>query len=107
MRFFNRALMGLFLTALTAGLLAVAGNTVYGALQARWAEEGRPPSARERVFSAEVGTISVGSVTPFLTAFGEIRPRRTLALRAPPERTLLALPPGLEEGGPVPAGQWP
>jgi len=105
MRFFNRALMGLFLTALTAGLLAVAGNTVYGALQARWAEEGRPPSARERVFSAEVGTISVGSETPVLTAFGEIRARRTLELRAPAEGTVIALAAGVEEGGAVAEGQ--
>ncbi len=105
MRFFSRALIGLFLTAATVGLLALAGNTVWSALQDSWAEEGRPPSTRERVFSAEVATVSVGPETPVLTAFGEIRSRRTLELRALAEGTVVELAPGVEEGGTVRAGQ--
>jgi multidrug efflux pump subunit AcrA (membrane-fusion protein) len=61
--------------------------------------------ARERVFSAEVAPIVIGAQTPILTAFGEIRSRRTLELRAPAEGTVIALSPSFEEGGAVAAGE--
>lgn len=105
MRFFRRALIGLFLMAMTVGLLAMAGNTVWGALQTRWADTGTPQPQRERVFSAEVMTVTVGTETPILTAFGEVRSRRTLELRAPAEGTVVELAQGFEEGGAVTAGQ--
>jgi len=105
MRFFNRALMGLFLLALTLGLLALAGNTVWSALQSRWAEADRAPPSRERVFSAPVAPLVFGEETPVLTAFGEVRSRRTLELRAPAEGTVLELADGFEDGGAVQAGQ--
>lgn len=105
MRFFSRALLGLFLTALTVGLLAMAGGTIWSAMQARLADEGRAPPARERVFSAEVVALEPGVETPILTAFGEVRSRRTLELRAPAEGRLVELSPAFEEGGEVVAGQ--
>ncbi len=105
MRFFSRALIGLFLTGLTIGLLAMAGNTVWSALQSRWAEEGRPPPSRERVFSAEVATLAFGPETPVLTGFGEVRSSRSLELRAPAEGRVLELSPGFAEGGAVSGGQ--
>jgi len=105
MRFFRRALVGLFLLALTVGLLAVAGNTIYGALQDSLAEESGSRPARERVFSAEVATLEFGTETPVLTAFGEVRSRRTLELRAPAEGTVIELAEGFEDGGAVTAGQ--
>ena len=58
MRFFRRCPVGAFPDFADAGLLALAGNSIYGALQARWAEEGRPSVARERVYSAEVTPVS-------------------------------------------------
>ena len=105
MRFFRRALTGLFLMAITLGLLAMAGNTIYGALQDRMADAGGGMPVRERVFAAEVATIALGTQTPILTAFGEIRSRRTLELRAPAEGMVIELAPGFEEGGAVAAGQ--
>jgi len=105
MRFFRRALVGLFLMALTVGLLAMAGATIYSALQARWADEGVAQPQAERVFSAEVAPIVVGTEAPVLTAFGEIRSRRTLELRAPAEGTVIELAEEVEEGGAVTAGQ--
>ncbi|WP_224816198.1 efflux RND transporter periplasmic adaptor subunit [Hasllibacter sp. MH4015] len=105
MRFLGRALIGLFLTAATVGLLALAGYTTYGALQARWADEGRPAQGRERVFAAEVAPLVFGQETPVLTAFGEIRSRRTLELRAPAEGTVVELAEVFEEGGAVEAGE--
>ncbi|MEQ8368564.1 MAG: HlyD family efflux transporter periplasmic adaptor subunit [Roseicyclus sp.] len=105
MRFFSRALVGLFLFALTLGGLALAGVTIYGALQDRWSEETASRPARERVFSADVAALTFGRETPVLTAFGEIRSRRTLELRAPAEGTVLELAEGFEDGGAVQAGQ--
>ncbi len=105
MRFLSRALIGLFLTALSVGLLAMAGYTTFGALQARWADDGQAPPTRERVFAAEVAPLVFGEETPVLTAFGEIRSRRTLELRAPAEGTVIELAEGFEDGGAVVAGQ--
>lgn len=104
MRFFRRALVGLFLTAVTVGLLTLAGGTIWSAMQTRLTESGGGPPARERVFSAEVVTLTPGVETPILTAFGEIRSRRTLELRAPAEGQVVELAPGFEEGGAVSAG---
>jgi multidrug efflux pump subunit AcrA (membrane-fusion protein) len=104
MRFFRRSLAGLFLISLTLGLFAWAGYTIYASLQERWAQEGRPSIARERVFSAEVVTLSLQDVSPVLTAFGEINSRRTLELRAPAAGTVLELADGVENGGEVAEG---
>lgn len=104
MRFFSRALMGLFLTALTLGLLATAGGAIFGALQTRWAEDGMAQPTRERVFSAQVVTVTLGTEVPVLTAFGDIRSARTLDLRAPAEGTVTYLAPGFAEGAGVLAG---
>jgi hypothetical protein len=42
-------------------LLALAGGTIWSAMQARMAESGGGPPARERVFSAEVVALTPGS----------------------------------------------
>lgn len=105
MRFLGRALIGLFLTACTIGLFAVAGYTTYGALQARWSDEGGGPPARERVFAAEVAPIVLSDETPVLTAFGEIQSQRTLELRAPAQGPVVELAEGFVEGGAVTQGQ--
>jgi len=104
MRFFRRSLAGLFLISLTLGLIALAVNSVYTALQDRWAQEGQPTFARERVFSAEVTTVEFQTATPILTTFGEVRSRRTLELRAPAAGTVMTLADGFEDGGTVEDG---
>jgi len=105
MRFFRRSLIGLFLLAVTAGLLALGGNTVYSALEARWADEPSQRPARERVFSVRVTTIEPGEITPELTSFGEVRSRRTLDLRAPLGGRVLEVAENFQEGGRVQEGQ--
>ncbi len=105
MRFLGRSLTGLFLLAATIGLLALAGSTVYSALQEKWAQESAPRPARERVFSVNVLTVEAGPVTPVLESFGELRARRTLELRAAAGGTVVELTEGFEEGGTVTAGQ--
>lgn len=104
MRFLRRSLVGLFLLAVTAGLMAYAGSSVWGALQARWSEEPRQRPARERVFAADVLTIAPETIRPVLATFGEVRSRRTLDLRASAAGELIWLSPDFEEGGAVSAG---
>lgn len=105
MRFLRRSLMGLFLLAVTLGLLSYAGHSVYTALQERWAKETRPRPARERVFAVNVVQVQPQSVTPALTTFGELRSRRTLDLRARASGPVIELHPNFEEGGRVEAGE--
>lgn len=105
MRFLSRATMGLFLLAATLGLLGLAGLTLQRAYQAASAEEGGPRPQRERVFAAEVVIVEPQTLSPVLTAFGEITARRTLELRAPAAGEVVELAEGFEEGGAVTAGQ--
>ena len=66
MRFLRQSLIGVFLLSVTVGLLALAANTVYGALQTRLAQEAPQPPARERLVAANVVTVAPETVTPVL-----------------------------------------
>ncbi len=105
MRFFRRSLIGLFLLAVTVGLLAVGGNTIYSALKISWAEDDSSRPARERVFTVRVAPVTAGTVVPELTSFGEVRSRRTLDLRAPVGGAVVELADNFAEGGAVREGQ--
>jgi len=104
MRFLRRSLVGLFLTAVTFGLLAFAGNSVYSALETVWNAEQRSRPARERVFAVNTVTYQPDTLTPVLTSFGEVRSRRTLEVRATASGTVVDLADAVEEGGAVIAG---
>ncbi len=104
MRFLRRSMIGMFLLAVTVGLLAWAGDTVYGALEARWSDEPQQRSSRERVFAANVVTITFETIQPVLSTFGEVRSRRTLELRAAAPGEVIWLSEAFEEGGAVQAG---
>ncbi len=103
MRFLRRSLIGVFLLAVTAGLFAWAGMTVYGALETRWADEPRQRPARERVFAANVIPIVPETIRPVLSTFGEVRARRTLELRAATSGEVVWLSDAFEDGGLVEA----
>ena len=105
MRFFGRSLVGLFLAALTVGLLALAGQMIAGAIATRMAGDGPAQPARERVFSANVAVVTPGRVVPEMIAFGEVRSRRTLELRAPRGGTVIEVAEGFEDGAAVSEGQ--
>ncbi|MEM1272233.1 MAG: HlyD family efflux transporter periplasmic adaptor subunit [Pseudomonadota bacterium] len=105
MQFFSRALTGLFLLAMTLGLLATAGMTLRSAVQASLEDDGPNRPARERVFTAEVTPVVAETLSPVLTAFGEIQSRRTLELRAPAAGAVVELAEGFEDGGAVTEGQ--
>jgi multidrug resistance efflux pump len=105
MRFFARSIMGVFLAAVTVGLLAFAAQLVASAMQARLAGGGRAPGAQERIVSANVTTVEPGRITPTLTAFGEVRSTRTLQVRSSVGGTVVEVAPGLEDGAEVTEGQ--
>ena len=105
MRFIGRALSGVFLAAVTLALLAWAGVTVRDAVEERLGETPRPAPARERVFAVNVVTAEAGQVTPRLSAFGDIRSRRSLEVRATAAGTVVAVGKGVENGGRVTAGE--
>lgn len=105
MRFLRLSLTGLFLLALTLGLLVYAGQIVFSALEERMAQEPRIPERRERVFAVNVVEARDETVTPELTAYGEVQSRRTLEIRAKTTGTLVELADNFEEGGEVEAGQ--
>jgi len=104
MRFLRRSLVGLTLVSLTLALLVWAGALVVGAVQTRMSAEPRVPQARERVFAVNVLTAEEETLTPILTAFGEVRSRRTLQVRAAAGGRILDLAEGFEDGGRVEAG---
>lgn len=105
MRFFNRGLFGLFLTALTVGLLFSAVYIFQNASNERDARGNRPGGDRERSFTVNVLPIEIGSITPQLTAFGEVVSGRTLELRTAERGALVEMSPNFREGGRVQKGE--
>ncbi len=105
MRFMQRSLMGLFLLALTVGLLTLAAGSLRSTLQERWADtpSGRP--ARERVFAVNVLPALSQTIAPKIETFGEIRSRRTLDLRAPSGGLIVEIAENFVEGGQIVKGQ--
>ncbi len=105
MRFLRRSLTGLFLLSLTLGLLAYAGVQVRDAVQDRMAQEPRSFPQRERVFAVNVVPAQFDTVTPLLTAFGQIESVRTLELRSAAGGRVIDIAPEFVEGGNVTEGQ--
>lgn len=105
MRFLRQSLAGLFLVAMTAGLLVYAGSIIYNTVQARMAEEPRPSRSRERIFAVSVLPAQIEQIAPVLTAFGQIDSARTLDLRAGAAGTVLDISESFVDGGMVRAGE--
>ncbi len=105
MRFVQRSIMGLFLLSLTVGLLALAAGSVRNTLNERWSRDTAARPARERVFAVNVLEVDSVTATPKIAAFGEIRSRRTLDLRAPISGTIRYLSDNYVEGGAVEKGE--
>ncbi len=104
-RFITRSLTGVFLMALTAGLLAFAGGLMLAAVEERAGREGGGHPAEERVLAVRTVVVEPGTIAPVLEAFGELRARRELEIRAPAAGRIVALSEAFEEGGRVEAGE--
>ena len=105
MRFLRQSLVGVFLASLTLALLIYAAQLVMGAVQEFMAQDNRQPESRERIFTVNVQTAELRTVTPYLEAFGEVQSRRRLELRAAIGGRVVALSEDFEEGGAVTAGE--
>ncbi len=105
MRFLRRSLTGLFLVALTLGVLVYAGHVVRTAIVARLSDDPPARPAGERVRAVNTVAVTLQDIAPILTTFGEIRSTRTLDLRANLSGTIVELSPDFVEGGRVEAGQ--
>lgn len=104
MRFLGRSLIGVFLLAVTVGLLAVAGGSVWRAVDDRMNAEPRVIPARERVFAVNFVTVAPETVIPVVEVFGEVQSRRRLELRAAVSGEVIYLSDLFEDGGTVEAG---
>ena len=105
MRFLRHSLTGLFLLSLTMALLIYAGQMIFSAVQERMGSEPSVPDRRERVFAVNLVSAEAGTITPVLTAYGEVQSLRTLEIRAKTSGTLTQLSEDFEEGGVVEQGQ--
>lgn len=105
MRFLRQCLVGVFLSAMTLGLLAYAAQMIGGAVQDRLSKEQRVRPAQERVFAVNVMRAKAGNETPVLETFGEVKSRRTLELRSAAAGRVIELSDQFVDGGTVSAGQ--
>jgi multidrug efflux pump subunit AcrA (membrane-fusion protein) len=104
MRFLRQSLVGVFLAAMTLGLLAYAAQLIGGAVQDRMGKENRARPAQERVFAVNVIRAEIGAEAPVLKTFGEVKSRRTLELRAATAGRVIELSEQFVDGGAVMAG---
>lgn len=104
MRFLRQSLTGLFLLAVTAGLLMVAVQIFSGAVRESLNQEERQRPQRERVFTVNVITAEAKTISPQISVFGEIQSQRTLELRAATGGTIVEMAEAFKEGGQVSAG---
>lgn len=103
MRFLSRSLTGLFLAALTLGLLIAAALIVLRAGEdAPKAGAGR--LGQERVFAANVLPFVPQTMSPTLIAYGEIRSEKSLQLRAAASGRVLELGANFADGAEVAQG---
>ena len=84
---------------LCAGLLAYAGQMVSSAIEERASKGSRPSQKRERVFTVNVMMAEPQTIAPVLTAYGEVKSRRTLDLRMASGGQVIELSPHFVEGG--------
>ncbi|MGB0498138.1 MAG: efflux transporter periplasmic adaptor subunit, partial [Rubricella sp.] len=103
MRFLIRALTGIALTAITAGLLLAAAATLRpdGSDEAR----GARPGGGERTFTVATETLRNETFSPVISAFGTVEAQRRLDLRASASGTIVTLSPRLRAGNAIEAGE--
>lgn len=104
MAFLRRALLGVFLLALTAALVAQAGRVLWLAVDARLSAEPPAIPQREQVLTVNVIPWTEGETAPQLQVFGEVLAARTLSLRAAAGGTVVELSPAFIDGGRVAEG---
>lgn len=105
MFFLRRSLIGVLLMALSLAGLSWAGTAVYHAVAVMLAVAPGGPPNREVVLAVNATKVVSGPEAPVLEAFGEIRSRRTLDVRASVSGRIVRVAPNFVEGGQVAAGE--
>lgn len=105
MKFLSRSLIGIFLMAITLGLLFLAAGQIFWAVTESQNSERPQRPAQERVFSVDVAVLESTSVVPIITAYGNVESWRSLEIRAAVAGEVVELAPEFRDGGYVEAGQ--
>ena len=98
MQFLRRSLLGLFLFSVTIGVLAYAGILLRDAVEERMSRSVQQRPQDERVMAVNSVEVVMGTVTPVITAFGQIHSRRTLELRAAASGRIVSLAEDFDAG---------
>ncbi|MEM9269716.1 MAG: HlyD family efflux transporter periplasmic adaptor subunit, partial [Pseudomonadota bacterium] len=104
MKVLARAFTAVFLLSLTLGLVGYAGILLKEARQAQAERENRQRPAAEREYAVNVLTLEAQTLSPKITAFGEVESARTLELRAAVPGRVVALAENFRDGSQVQAG---
>lgn len=104
MRFLGKSLLGLVLLAVSLGFIGAAAAVLSSAFRDRMADKGPGRPVEEKVFAARLMTVEPGRVTPVITAYGEVRALRSLALRAGQPGKVEWVAEAMVDGGEVKAG---
>jgi len=103
MKFLGRAFSGLVLLSVTVGLIGIGAWRLYTAVDET--ANRRPSQARERDYNVDVATIEAGTVTPVISAFGQVRAWRMLEVRAAVKGPITEISPNFRDGAIVTAGE--
>ncbi len=103
MRFLGRAISGLVLTAITLALIVGGIWRMYSAYDE--ASRKTPPSSSERSFIVETDILKPTTVSPIISAYGEIRAWRTLDVRAAVQGPIVELSENFRDGATVAQGE--
>lgn len=103
MKFLGRALSGLVLFSVTVGLIGLGAWRLYTAVDET--KSRRPTQVRERDYNVGVGRLEAGTVTPVITAYGQVRAWRMLEVRAAGKGPIIEISPNFRDGAMVAAGE--
>ena len=104
MKFLSRLFIGLFILTLTVSILILAGAELVSSIRESDDDPRRRPGGFERVFAANVGTLTQEAITPLISTFGTVQSSRSIEIRTSVAGTLVKLSPQFRDGGNVTAG---
>ena len=96
MNLVRRAAIGSLLTLVTAGLIGTAGWRLHTAISG--ATDQYRPSARERSYAVDVGTLTSTNTVPTTVAYGQVQSWNSLEIRAPAGGTITEISKNLRDG---------
>ena len=103
MKFLGRALSGLVLASVTVGLVGLGVWRLYTSVDETAGR--RPTQVRERDYNVDVATLEASTVTPVISAYGQVRAWRTLEVRAAGKGPIIEISPNFRDGAFVAEGE--